>query len=92
MNLFTTHNGNNNTRWADAKYDRLVDRAAGEPDTARRAKLYAEADAYLSRIEAPIAPLYFATQNLMVKPWVKNMEFNALDVQFFKDVYISPDR
>lgn len=90
MNLFTSHNGNNDTRWKNAKYDSLVDRAAGEQNSQLRAKLYAEADAYLSREEAPIIPIYYATQNLMVKPWVKNMEFNALDVQFFKKVYIQP--
>ncbi|HEY9785020.1 MAG TPA: peptide ABC transporter substrate-binding protein [Candidatus Obscuribacterales bacterium] len=92
MNLFTTHNGNNDTRWSNALYDSLVERAAGEQDPERRKALYAEADALLCKEEAPIIPTYFATQNLMVKPWVKGMEFNALDVQFFKDVSISPAR
>lgn len=38
--------------------------------------------------KAPIVPTYLSTQNLMVKPWVNRMVFNALDIQFFKNVWI----
>lgn len=91
MNLFTSHNGNNSTGWSDAKYDRLIAAAESEENTKKRAALYQEADDYLCRTQAPVAPLYQATQNMMVKPWVKGMIFNALDVQFFQDLYIDPE-
>ena len=38
--------------------------------------------------DAALAPMFQATQNAMVKPWVKGLEFNACDIQFFKNVRI----
>src|SRR5262249_37407334 len=88
MNLFTSHNGNNSTRWANPQYDSLIEEAEAEQNPQRRAKLYERADTMLCKEEAPIVPTYLATQNLMVKPWVHGMAFNALDMQFFEDIYI----
>jgi len=84
MNLFTSHNGNNNTRWADAAYDDLVSRAAGEQDKARRADLYRQADRRLCHDQVVIVPTFLSTQNLMIKPWLHGMDLNPLDLQFFK--------
>lgn len=92
MNLFMSHNGNNNTRWANKKYDALIERAAAEQNALRRQSLYAQADAMLCQEEAPIAPIFLSTQNIMVKPWVKGIELNALDMQFFKNVSIADKR
>lgn len=89
MNLFTSHNGNNNTNFKSREYDDLIAAAAGEQDVSKRDLLYARADKLLCREQAVIAPTFLSTQNLMIKPWVKGMEFNALDIQFFKNVFIS---
>jgi oligopeptide transport system substrate-binding protein len=88
MNLFTSHNGNNSTRWSNQIYDQLIEQAEAEQNPTVRAKLYEQADTLLCRQEAPIACTYLSTQNLMVKPWVHGMAFNALDMQFFEDIYI----
>jgi oligopeptide transport system substrate-binding protein len=90
MNIFITHNGNNNTRFSNAKYDALINRASGEQNPKLRANLYEEADTMLCKDEVPIVCTYLATQNVCLKPWVKNMAFNALDLQFFKQVRIEP--
>lgn len=89
MNIFTTYNGNNDTRWKNTEYDKLVSSAAGEQDQKLRQELYRRADKMLSSDEAPIIPTYLATQNVMIKPWVKGIEINPLDLQFFKEVTIS---
>jgi len=39
-NLFTSHNGNNNTHWSDSKYDQLVSDAACEANPQKRVNLY----------------------------------------------------
>jgi len=88
MNVFTTRNGNNYTRWSNAEYDDLIDKASAEQDQEKRAAMYAKGDKMLCRQEVPIIPIYWATQNTMVKPWVKNIGFNAMDLQFFRKVYI----
>jgi oligopeptide transport system substrate-binding protein len=87
-NLFTSDNGNNHTRWKNAQYDALIHAAEGEQDASKRAKLYEQADTMLCKEQAPITPLFSATQNLMIKPWVHGIAQNPLDLQFFKDVTI----
>lgn len=88
MNLFTSHNGNNSTGWSNHIYDNLVDQASAEQDRRLRGELYRQADALLCQVEAPIAPTYLSTQNVMVKPWVHGMELNSLDLQFFQTVRV----
>jgi oligopeptide transport system substrate-binding protein len=85
MNLFTTGNGNNHTRWSNATYDQLVQDAAGELDQAKRALMYKQADTILCRDEAAIVPTFVSTQNLLLKPWTHGLSFNALDVHFLKN-------
>lgn len=87
-NLFTSSNGNNNTRWKNATYDRLIEEAEGEQDQQKRYRLYAQADQLLCVVEAPISPVFSATQNIMIKPWVKGIAMNPLDLQFFQNVEI----
>lgn len=87
-NLFTSSNGNNDTKWKNATYDHLIEQAEAEQNEKRRYELYAEADKLLCTVEAPIAPIFSATQNIMIKPWVKGIAMNPLDLQFFQNVVI----
>jgi oligopeptide transport system substrate-binding protein len=88
MNVFTSSNGNNTTRFSDPHYDSLVTAASSEQNEKRRGSLYQQADEYLCKDQVPIVPTYLSTQNLMVKPWVNGLVFNPLDIQFFKNVWI----
>lgn len=88
MNLFTSYNGNNHTRWKSADYDKLIGLAQAEQDVTKRADLYRQADKMLCSEAVPIVPAYFATQNIMIKPWVKGIAINPLDLQFFKNVTV----
>ncbi len=88
MNLFTTGNGNNHTRWSNKSYDALIEDAEGELDQAKRVELFKQADHILCHDEAAIVPTFVTTQNLLLKPWTKGIEFNALDIQFLKTARI----
>ncbi len=88
MNLFTSRNGNNDTRFASKAYDQLLAQAGSEQNAPKRAALYAEADRIVCRDQCLIATTFLSTQNLMVKPWVHGMQFNPLDIQFYKDVTV----
>jgi oligopeptide transport system substrate-binding protein len=90
MNIFCSGSGNNHTLWSNATYDDLVHTASCEQDPKVRADLYARADKMLCVDQAAIAPCFLATQNTMVKPWVKGLEFNSCDIQFFNHVRIVP--
>jgi oligopeptide transport system substrate-binding protein len=88
MNLFTSHNGNNNTHWSNKTYDQLVQLAGCEPNVEKRKSLYREADTLLCKQAVPIIPINTAEQNTLVKPWVHGIVLNALDMQFFSKVSI----
>ncbi len=91
MNLFTTGNGNNHTRWSNAAYDKLITDAEGELNPDARARMYRQADRILCGEEAAIVPTYVSTQNLMVKPWTHGIAFNALDIQFLKTASVGEE-
>jgi len=88
MNMFTTGNGNNHTRWSNTAYDKLVEGASGELDQAKRAEMYRQADKILCSDEAAIVPTFVTTQNLLLKPWTHGIVFNALDIHILKTARI----
>jgi ABC-type oligopeptide transport system substrate-binding subunit len=78
LEILRSGSGNNRTGFADARYDALLDRAAGTTGEARRAAL-GEAEALLARL-APIAPLYHGTAAVLRRPWVHGYAPNALNL------------
>ena len=87
MSLFQCNTGNNRTGWCNPKYDSLVDQAAEEADIEKRKELYDRAQRILTEKDAPIAPFYNTKQQNLIKPYVKGLEPNPLDIVLFKNVY-----
>src|SRR5690606_39278050 len=72
------HNAPNNfPHWHSETFDQLVNEAAQLPDTSAQAPLLARAETLLLD-EAPIAPLYFNTQNWLMSPRVKGWQQDPL--------------
>ncbi len=65
--------GGNVSFFTNAAYDRIVTRARGEMDEARRVALYRQADS-LAFLEAPMLYLFFSTDLFAVQPWIKGFE------------------
>jgi oligopeptide transport system substrate-binding protein len=86
MNLFTSYSENNHTGWVNPRYDELVQRAAREPDTEERQRLYDEAQRILCEEDVPIVPLFVAAANFAVKPRVHGFRPTAMDLYFFEQV------
>lgn len=82
MTLFTSTSGNNHGRWKNKAYDEIVYKASTTLDLNLRKSFYQSTQKILLEEEAAIAPLFFNTQTLLVKPWVKNFEFNQMDLTF----------
>jgi oligopeptide transport system substrate-binding protein len=78
--LFTANSGNNHTRWANRRYDSLVAAAASESDSARRLAMYRDAQKILTEQDVPIIPLFTHSQNILVKPWVRGLDLNAMEI------------
>ncbi len=87
MSLFQCNTGNNRTGWCNEEYDSLVDKAAEETDIEKRKALYDRAQKILTEQDAPIAPFYNSKQQNLIKPYVKGLKPNPLDLVLFKKVY-----
>jgi oligopeptide transport system substrate-binding protein len=88
--LFTAGSGNNHTGWANARYDELVAEASAEADRTRRLVLYHEAQRLLTEEDVPIIPLFTHVQNVLVKPWVKGLDLNAMEILSLHGVTMEP--
>lgn len=69
----------NGTGWSDPEYDRLLADAAHARDAAGRMALLAAAEAR-ALAAAPVMPLYFYVSKKLVKPWVRGVTDNPLNV------------
>ena len=85
LDIMTSDNGNNQTGWKNAEYDRLITEARSSSDQARRHALYQRCEEILAE-ECPIAPVYFYTRNNLVRPEVKGWYGNLLDLHPLKGV------
>lgn len=86
MNLFKCGSGNNETGWCNMTYDVLVEAAAVEQDQAKRVKLYNKAQRILTEQDVPIVPYINAVQQNMIKPYVKGLEPDPLNLIYFNKV------
>jgi ABC-type oligopeptide transport system substrate-binding subunit len=77
------------TAWHHPVYDDLVDRALEVRDQAERMRLYSQADRILMR-EAPIVPISYSQNPLLIKPWVRQYPVYAFSYWAWKDVIIEP--
>lgn len=69
----------NGTGWAEPDYDRLLQEAALQPNRAAGLQRLARAEA-LALEAAPLLPLYFYVSKKLVKPHVRGVQDNPLNV------------
>ena len=79
LGILVGDNPVNGTGWADAEYDRLLQEAAATPDPERRMRMLARAEARIQE-QAPLMPLYFYVSKKLVKPYVRGIEDNPLNI------------
>ncbi len=89
LDIMTTGNGNNNTGWSNAEYDRLIEAAKNSPDQARRFEYFQRCEQILAD-EVPMAPVYFYFMNNLRQTSVKGWYGNILDNHPLKGVYLAP--
>jgi oligopeptide transport system substrate-binding protein len=70
LDVLRTGGGNNYGRYANAKFDALLDRAAAERDLSRRGQLLAEAEQMMLD-DYPLVLIRFPTQPAIAQPYVK---------------------
>jgi oligopeptide transport system substrate-binding protein len=75
------------SNWQDAAFDALVEDARRVTNQEQRMRIYQQADKILVE-EAPILPLEYNRDHLLVKPWVSRFPISAGRWWFWKDVII----
>ena len=91
LDLFITGGGNNNTGFADPRYDDLILRQAPQAATDEaRLAIFQQAEALLME-QMPIIPLYTYTSKHLIHPSVNGMPPNLMDSANFKYVWLDQD-
>jgi oligopeptide transport system substrate-binding protein len=90
LDMFLTKGGNNNTGWSNTEYDSLIKAAARELDAEKRFKILQNAEAILIDGQ-PIIPLYFYVYDFVMKPYLKGVYGNPLELHNFKYAYVDED-
>ena len=88
MNLFISSSGNNRLQWGNPRYDELVKLGATLNNSEERQNVYDEAQRILTESDAAMIPLFVATQNLLIKPYVKGFEMNSMELMYLKKIHI----
>ena len=88
LDMWTTGNGNNNSRFSNAEYDRLVGECLMEKDTnVRNQKLHRLEEILME--EMPILPIYYYTLPAMVSEKLKGYSSIIVGGVDFKTAYIT---
>jgi ABC-type oligopeptide transport system substrate-binding subunit len=77
------------TNWDNEVYDALVEQARRVLDHNERMRLYRQAEEIVVR-EAPLFPISYNREHLLVKPWVKNYRPTGIGQETLKDIIIDP--
>ncbi len=86
--LFRSDSQINQTQYANAEVDALLEEATTEQDPARRVQLYQQAEQIIVD-EAAWIPMWWGSSNkILVKPWVKDFNISPLGGLFLKEVWI----
>jgi oligopeptide transport system substrate-binding protein len=88
MGVFLSDSGNNYTQWKSAAYDQWVHRAAISTDDTVRKSLYDQAQRLLLEQETVMIPSYSASKFYLLRPYVKGLGLNALNLLNFDTLQV----
>jgi oligopeptide transport system substrate-binding protein len=87
---FKCKSPDNRTNYCSAKFDALMEKAAGTLDRKERLAIVKEAEAEMMQ-SAAVVPLYVYTLKNLQKPYVKDLAINFVDQVPFRRAWIDPD-
>ncbi len=83
LEIWSSDNGNNDTLWANADYDRLLQSALAAKTQEARYAIYQKMDAILVD-ECPVIPIYYYTRVYAMNPKVQGWYPTLLDLHPYK--------
>ena len=87
LDLFVTAGSNNSPDYRNPAYDRLIQTAQNALDPAARMQTLHQAEKILID-DAVIAPVFFQTNPVMIRPQVKGVLRSILGVPYLKEAYL----
>ena len=75
--------------WHNEKYQALVENARRTADQQERMVMYQQAEQMIKE-EAPIIPLYYGRNHLLIKPWLHGLPASMITGNILKDIIIEP--
>jgi len=91
LDMWLTGGGNNDTKWSNLEYDRLIREAGRTSDLEKRLEVFQQAEAILIE-EMPIIPIYFYTRPYAIQPSVKGWYPTILDNHPWHKVWLEEER
>ena len=89
LELFISHNGNNDSGWHNEEYDALMSQAEFSADSQSRAELLSEAEALLIK-EMPLIPIFTSTSKRLINPRVEGWPNGLLGHVYFQHIKLLP--
>lgn len=87
LDMWVTNGGQNNIGYSNPEYDKRIEAAKKEFDQAKRMQLMHEAEDILME-DMPLIPLYYYTNVVCIKDYVKDVHKSALGFVYFDYGYI----
>lgn len=87
LDLFTSTSALNNSGYNNPAFDKIIDQAKKEVDTSKRLELLHQAEDMLME-DMPVIPLYYYTQPIAIKSYVKGVVVTKLLNIYFDKAYI----
>jgi oligopeptide transport system substrate-binding protein len=87
LDMWETGNGQNYSGYSNPAYDKLIQAAKAETDAAKRMTDMHEAEAILMT-DFPVIPLYYYTNVVEIKSYVKDLHKSPLGFVYFQNTYI----
>lgn len=91
LELWLGDNGKNQTGWANAEYDKLIQEAAKTMDDKTRYELQAKAEALLLE-HAPVVPIFYGTRVYLLQKDIGNWPPSALGLRRYQYISITEPR
>lgn len=90
--LFRSGSASNACCYQNHEVDSLLDQARSEHDEARRVALYRRAQRKIMLEDAAWIPIYHAREEVLKRPWVKNLRLNArgMEAARLRHVWLEP--
>ncbi len=87
LDIFTTNNGQNHGKYSNPVFDETLKKAKATADDAERARLYQEAEQIIAK-DVPALIVYFYSNRMIVKPWVRGYGRDPQGFARTKEIYI----